>query len=238
MIAEKKFWRINFQGVSFLVPKAILKLLTPDEIKKLSPSKRPPPVKHTAPSASLSLPSTPQKPSAPQKPPSTLQVPHATSQLASTTNVPLTMKEESTGPREEKADTTTAAPQPAATAAVPAQSDEYKRAKDEMEELLARREKEHEEAEKKMDEKIAALESVVAEREAALKAAEERLAQAKKVQEAQMRLVEQAKKLSSAYERELACKREIDGLAARIRMTVDARDEKPLNDLTAEDLAL
>lgn len=240
MIAEKKLWRINFQGISLLVPKAILKLLTPDETKKLSPSKRPPPVKTVNVNASISLTSTPQKSAAtPQKPATTATTTtSATSSLSSSSIVPppsLHDENESKSKTTDEASITKTT-QIATTAEI-AKVDGARSEKDELKELLARKDKEHEEADKAMDAKIAALEAVIAEREAMLQAIEEKLAQAKKLQEARMRLDTQAKKLRNEFERELACKREIDGLMVRVRMTIDAKGEKAPGELTAEDLA-
>lgn len=237
MIAEKKLWRINFQGISLLVPKANLKLLTPDETKKLSPSKRPPPVKTINVNASISLTSTPQKSAVtPQKPATTATTTtSAASSLSSSSIVPPPSLHDENETKSKTTDEAniTKTTQIATTAKV----DDAKSEKDELKELLARKDKEHEEADKAMDAKIAALEAVIAEREAMLQAIEEKLAQAKKLQEARTRLDTQAKKLRNEFERELACKREIDGLVVRVRMTIDAKGEKAPGELTAEDLA-
>ena len=235
MIAESKLWRVRFQETSFLVPKATLKLLGPEEAMKLAPKRKAPEPQRKPATATASTTTTSSSSSSSLAAAVSMTV--TTSTAAAGASAPV--KPQATAsfvaapPKadDEKAETTATSPAPATPTASAAT------AKEGLQELLAQREREYAEAERAMDAKIAELEAAAAKREAALRMLEEKLAQARRLEEVYGRLTEQTRALRNAHERNLAYKREAEGLAVRVRITAEAKNEKPPSELTAEDLA-
>ena len=233
MIAESKLWRVRFQETSFLVPKATLKLLGPEEAMKLAPKRKAPEPQRKPATATSTASTTTSSSSAAAAVSMTVTTSTAAAGASAPVKPQATASFVAAPPKadDEKAETTATSPAPATPTASAAT------AKEGLQELLAQREREYAEAERAMDAKIAELEAAAAKREAALRMLEEKLAQARRLEEVYGRLTEQTRALRNAHERNLAYKREAEGLAVRVRITAEAKNEKPPSELTAEDLA-
>ena len=233
MIAESKLWRVRFQEKSFLVPKATLKLLGPEEAMKLAPKRKAPEPQRKPATATSTASTTTSSSSAAAAVSMTVTTSTAAAGASAPVKPQATASFVAAPPKadDEKAETTATSPAPATPTASAAT------AKEGLQELLAQREREYTEAERAMDAKIAELEAAAAKREAALRMLEEKLAQARRLEEVYGRLTEQTRALRNAHERNLAYKREAEGLAVRVRITAEAKNEKPPSELTAEDLA-